>query len=128
MFKNANKKILEFFKLWWSKDAPSDEITPKQANAIQKTSYIISKKEFEKSCTPPYVAIAAQLGSDKQQIFEAAVFYLCTIAFNEPKYQNAIVHILDSYADEHKKFAERTDYINNMKKKFHLKSSLEQQL
>ena len=123
MFKSANKKIIEFFKLWWAKDTPEDEITPRQANAIQKTSYIISKKEFEKSCTPPYVAVAAQLGTDKQQVFEAAVFYLCVIAANEPKYKKAILHVLDSYAEEHKKFPSRAEYINNMKIKFKIEDT-----
>ena len=43
MFKNANQKIVEFFKLWWAGKEETDEITPRQANAIQKTSYLISK-------------------------------------------------------------------------------------
>ena len=119
MFKNANQKIVEFFKLWWAGKEETDEITPRQANAIQKTSYLISKKEFEKACTPPYVAVAAQLGTDKQQVFEAAVYYLCTIAVNEPKYEKAIIHELDSYMSEHKKNSVRVDYIKIMKEKFH---------
>ncbi len=118
MFKSANKKIIEFFRLWWSGKPEIGEISPRQANAIQKKSYLISKKEFEQICTPPYVAVAAQLGSNKQKVFEAAVFYLCTIAVNEPKYEKAILHVLDSYASEHEKIPQRAEYIKNMKQKF----------
>lgn len=126
MFQNANKKIIDFFRFLWSGKPEVGDITPRQANAIQERAYILSRKEFERACTPPYVAVAAQLGNEKQQVFEAATFYLCAIAANEPKYEKAIVSILDSYATEHEKLSARVDYIKQMKIKYKLNADKQQ--
>ena len=113
MFKYSNAKVIDFFKMWWNKSSFQSDISPSQAKKIQKQQEIF-KIDLENRCFPPYLTIAAQLGSSEQQIFEAAVIYLCDIADNKPKYQKSIAKILETYKVEHNQQFDRVSFIENM--------------
>lgn len=115
MFIKTNPKILELFKSWWwKKSSPKPEITPSKAKQIQKQANLNFQSDLEKNCTKPYLVVAAYLGAEKQQIFEAAVYYLCAIAVNKPNCRQPIIEILGTYMNEHKKQPERLAFIENM--------------
>ena len=115
LFMKTNQKILELFKSWWWRTPQKkQDITPSLAKQIQKQANLNIKPNLEKTYTEPYLVIAAHLGSQKQQIFEAAVYYLCAIAVNKPKYQPQIIQILGTYMNEHKKQPDRLAFIENM--------------
>lgn len=115
IFIKTNPKILELFKSWWWKNSsPKPEITPSKAKQIQKQANLNFQSNLEKNYTKPYLIIAAHLGAEKQQIFEAAVYYLFAIANNKPNYRQPIVEILGTYMNEHKKQPERLIFIENM--------------
>lgn len=120
MFNDINRKITDFFKSWWSNNPRNDEISPQQALEIQKQSYVNEETPPAKSMTPPYLTIAEQLGSEKKQVFEAAVFYLCTIAATEPKYKKPIAYILKSFLQKNHNNAERAGYLSMMIEKYKL--------
>jgi len=117
MFKNANFFITEFFKSLIGKQT-SEEITPKSAIAIQKQEYFNTITSFDKTYTPPYLLIGYQLFNDKQDIFEAAVHYLCIIANNNPKYRKDISNILITYCNNNKKLTDRISFIHTQMNKF----------
>lgn len=123
MFKDIHKKITGFFNSWWNKPAETSDISPKEAAEIQKQSISEAAQKLEKSCTPPYVLVAKQLGSEKRQVFEAAVFYLCAIAANEAKYKKAISYILNSYCEENRHRKEQTGFIEEMMLRHKLKAN-----
>lgn len=115
LFIKTNQKILELFKSWWWRNPPKKrELTPSQAKKIQKQANLNLKADLEKGYTKPYLIIAAHLGAKKQQIFEAAVYYLCAIAVNKPNYRQPIIEILGTYMNEHKNQPERLAFIENM--------------
>lgn len=122
MFKNANFFITEFFRSLLGKQ-PADSITPKIATAIQKQEYFNSLNNFEETFTPPYLVVAYQMHSKKQEIFEASVYYLCVIAKNTPKYKKDILKILKDYSVEHENQKVRVSYINNQIKIHKLKNN-----
>ncbi|MBR3501601.1 MAG: hypothetical protein IKO06_01710 [Alphaproteobacteria bacterium] len=51
---------------------------------------------------PPYVEIAKQLYSPKQEVFVAALFYLEQIALNEKSHNSAIVGLLQKFSVDEK--------------------------
>ena len=115
IFMKTNEKILQLFKSWWWKNPQKNQdITPAQAKQIQKQANLNINPDLEKGYTKTYLVIAAHLGAEKQQIFEAAVYYLCTIAVNKPQYQQPIIEILGTYMNEHKNQPERLAFIENM--------------
>ena len=117
MFKNANFFISEFFKSLIGKQ-PTENITPKIANAIQKQEYFNSMADYDKTYTPPYLLISYQLMNEKTEIFESAVYYLCEIAVNSPKYKKDIAKILKAYISNNKVFTDRVDYIKSYMKEY----------
>ena len=119
MFKNANFFISEFFKSLVG-NKPTQNITPKIANSIQKQEYFNSFNEFEPSYTPSYVLIGYQLRNDKKEIFEASVHYLCVIASNVPQYKDDIMNVLYSYIAENKRLTDRVYFFEHKIKDFDL--------
>ena len=119
MFKNANLFITDFFKSLINKQSGED-ITPKIAESIQKKEYFSSLKSYDKTFTPPYTLISYQLLSEKNEIFEASVYYLCTIAKNMPKYKSEIYSILMSYCEENKNMKNRIAYIHSQMETYNL--------
>ena len=117
MFKNANFFITEFFKSIIGKQAV-ENISPKIAVAIQKQEYFNQLNDCEETYTPPYVLIGYQLLNEKADIFRSAVYYLCVIAVNTPKYKKNIAEILKNYLHENKALTERVDYVKSMMKEY----------
>lgn len=120
MLKLANSKIAAFFKSLWGTRQSFGTMTPKQANQLQKEAFLNSAQPQAKACTPPYTAIAVQMLSDKQQVFEAAVYYLCVIAGNEPRYKKPIVDILSRYITENKQDESRVSFVKAEMNKYKL--------
>ena len=112
MLKSANFFITEFFRSLIGKQ-PAENISPKIAVAIQKQAHVNSNKIPEKSFTPPYLPISYQLISNKQEVFEAAVYYLCLIANNTPKYKQEIANILETYCQKNQEKTERINFIKS---------------
>lgn len=72
----------------------SDDVSPADAEKIQKASYALNHAEIKKKYSPVYLSILNGLESDEKQIFEATVYYLVKIAQNKSKYNNDIKNIL----------------------------------
>lgn len=73
----------------------SSDISPAEAEKIQKASYALTHTEVKKKYTPVYQSILNGLESEEKQIFEATVYYLVRIAKNKPKYHDEILEILE---------------------------------
>lgn len=71
------------------------DISPAEAEKIQKASYALTHAEIKKKYSPVYLNILNGLDSEEKQIFEATVYYLVRIAQNKAKYSNEILEILD---------------------------------
>ena len=71
-------------------------------------------RRYEKDFTPTYILIAKDLENKESQIFEAAVYYLCTLAVLKKEYQKDILDILNKAALSNKKYPERSIYIQKM--------------
>ena len=119
MFKNTNLFIADFLKSLLIKQSDKN-ITPKIAETIQKEDFFRSLKNYSKTFTPPYLLISYQLLDEKNEIFEASVYYLCTIAKNSPKYKTDIYQILISYCENNKNLKSRIDFIQSQIKKYNL--------
>ena len=72
----------------------SGEITPAEAEKIQKAVYALSQAEIKKTFTPTYQSILWGLENEEKQIFEGTVYYLVRIALNKKQYRDDIVAIL----------------------------------
>lgn len=83
-------KIKEFFS------RRSGEITPVEAEKIQKAAYALSQAEIKKTFTPTYQSILSGLENEEKQIFEGTVYYLVKIALNKKQYRDDIVAILQN--------------------------------
>ena len=70
------------------------EITPIEAEKIQKASYALNHTEVKKRFSPVYLSIVAGLNDEDKQVFDATLYYLKRIAINKPKYREDIVKIL----------------------------------
>lgn len=88
----------------------TEQISAKEAIEIQK-KYIAHKCDATlPPNTPPYIEIAKQLFSEKNEVFIASVYYLERIAINETKYVEPIVELLKHYlkistrSDDDKRF------------------------
>ncbi|MBQ8750438.1 MAG: hypothetical protein IJZ30_02230 [Alphaproteobacteria bacterium] len=80
-------KILKSFLLG-QKDK---DITPSEAEKIQKASYALNNAEIKKRFTPPYANMLADLESPDKQVFEASLYYLTKIAIKKSRYREDIV-------------------------------------
>jgi len=68
----------------------------------------------KKTFTPTYLLIQKDLENKQFQIFEAAVYYLCTIAAQKKKYQTDIIEILNKAILKEKPDSKRALYIKKM--------------
>lgn len=74
-------------------------ISPQEAIALQK-KYVADFCEVGLPYEVPYVEIAKQLFSEKETVFEAAVYYLTRIAQNKKETAEPIAAILQSYMEK----------------------------
>ncbi len=74
------------------------DISPAEAEKIQKASYTLSHAEIKKKFSPVYLSILPGLESEERQVFEASVYYLAKIAENKQKYREEILKILNEKA------------------------------
>lgn len=87
------KKLKSF--LLRSKDG---EITPIEAEKIQKASYALNHTEVKKRFSPVYLSFVSGLNDSDKQVFDATLYYLKRIAINKQKYKEDIVKILEEKA------------------------------
>ncbi len=87
-------KILKGFLLG-KKDG---DISPSEAEKIQKASYALNNADVKKRFSPTYLSILSGLDSEEKQVFEAAVYYLTRIAIKKPKQQEAILKYMEDKA------------------------------
>ena len=80
-------KILKSFLLGQKRE----DITPSEAEKIQKVSYALNNAEIKKQYTPTYMTILSGLNSTEKQVFEASVYYLTKIAAKKNKYREDIL-------------------------------------
>ena len=71
------------------------ELTPIEAEKIQKASYALNHTEVKKRFSPVYLSFLPGLDNEDKQVFEATLYYLKRIAINKPKYKAEIVEILN---------------------------------
>ncbi len=83
-------KILKGFLL----GKKSDDISPSEAEKIQKASYALNNADIKKQYTPAYMSILPGLDSEKKQVFEATVYYLTKIAIKKERYRDDILNHL----------------------------------
>lgn len=91
--------------------AKQQKISAAQAETLQKNYLESQKKAAQLTEYPPYIDVARQLFSEKNEIFRAAVFYLGRIAENEGKYAEPIVKIMQQYAATAKRNPEDMEYL-----------------
>ena len=91
------QKIKEFFT-----GRKSGDITPADAEKIQKAFYALSNVEVSKTFSPTYLTLLPGLDSKEKQLFETSVYYLIKIAENKQKYRNEIVEILKNKMQDNK--------------------------
>jgi len=72
------------------------------------------RHRYKKDFTPSYVLIAKDLENKENQVFEAAVYYLCTIASFKKDYASDIIGILNKTISENKKNPERVAYVEKI--------------
>lgn len=89
----------------------SGEITPAEAEKIQKASYALMHTEIKKKYSPTYLSLIAGLDSEERQLFEASAYYLIRIAANKPKYRSEILEILNAKIANTKVNPEYREYI-----------------
>ena len=85
------RKIRDFFT-----GHRSGEISPADADKLQKAFYALSKVENKKTFSPSYLTLLSGLDSNEKQLFEASVYYLVKIAANKQKYHDEITEILQN--------------------------------
>lgn len=78
----------------------NSDISPAEAEKIQKASYALSRSEVKKYFSPVYLSMLSGLDSDEKQIFEATVYYLAKIAVNKAKYREEILSILKNKSSQ----------------------------
>lgn len=78
----------------------SGEITPAEAEKIQKASYMLNNAEIKKRYSPAYLSLIPGLDNPEKQICEASAWYLSVIAKNKPKYREHILEILNAKIKE----------------------------
>lgn len=120
MFQRINAGVTSFLQLWWKRNRQNRPLSPTAARSIQKRFCQPVDVVSDNALTPPYVLIAGELSYPHQPVFEAAAYYLCTIAAFEPKYKSAIVSILKAYLQDHRDQTARIQYLKQLMKKYNL--------
>lgn len=72
----------------------ASEISPSDAEKIQKAAYALSQTETKKTFSPTFLSILSGLESDDKQIFEGTVYYLTRIALHKKQYSDEIKQVL----------------------------------
>lgn len=98
--KSIFKKFLKIFIADKNK-AFGKNISVNEALNIQN-DYAANQCDNDKLPGFPYVEIAKQLASPKQEIFDAALYYMRRIALNEPKIRGRIADLLESISNDTK--------------------------
>lgn len=112
------KKIKEFIV-----GRKSDDITPQEAEKIQKAAYALSKTEAKKKYSPVYLSFLSGLDSEEKQVFEATVYYLVKIASNKAKYRQEILDILNEKISQTGYNPEFREYIKQQLQNISLKNN-----
>lgn len=94
----------------------NSDISPAEAEKIQKASYALSRAEVKKYFSPVYLSMLSGLDSEEKQIFEATVYYLTKIAISKVKYRDEILEILKNKASQKEINPEYKEYL---KQKIH---------
>ena len=92
------------------------EITPAEAEKIQKASYALTHAEVKKKYSPTYLSLVSGLDSEEKQLFEASAYYLARIANNKPKYKPEIMEIFAEKLANKKINPEFREYIKQQVK------------
>ena len=112
------KKIKEFIV-----GRKSDDISPQEAEKIQKAAYALSKTEVKKKYSPVYLSFLSGLNSEEKQVFEATVYYLVKIASSKPKYRQEILDILNEKSSQVGFNPEFREYIKHQLQNISLKNN-----
>lgn len=100
MRKSSFKNMLDFlFRRQTTKTKSKKDISPQEALNLQKQAQS-NTCEIGQPYAEPYFEIAKQLFSEKESVFNAAVYYLVRIAQNEPTTVSPICAILQNYAQK----------------------------
>ena len=89
-----------------------ENVSAAEAVDIQRDVYLRSCNLKDKSYTPPYMELAAQLLADEEQIFKAAANHLASIAQARHKYSEPIKAIFAEVIANRRLSEEKLDYIN----------------
>ncbi len=103
------KKIKEFIIR-----RKSDDITPNEAEKIQRAWVAINQAEVKKKYTPVYQTLAAGLESEEKQVVEASAYYMAEIAVNKPQYTETILKIFQDKTLEVDINPEIREYLKRM--------------
>lgn len=117
MTDTANSSVLKKLKDFLI-GRKSGEVTPAEAEKIQKAAYALMHAEIKKKYSPTYLSLIAGLDSEEKQLFEASVYYLVRIAANKPKYKQEIIEILKTKIANTKINPEYKEYIKQQMKFF----------
>lgn len=101
----------------------SGDVSPAEAEKIQKASYALSHAELKKTYSPVYLSMLQGLDSEEKQIFEATVYYLMKIAENKQKYRSDIIKILNDKIEENKIRSEFREILKYQLSNFLLKNN-----
>ncbi len=112
-------KILKGFLL----GKKSEDITPSEAEKIQKASYALNNAEIKKQFSPTYLSILSGLDSEKKQVFDATVYYLTKIATKKERYREDILNHLRKKSLEKGINPEFREYIKTNIQKIPTKSN-----
>ncbi|MBQ2882647.1 MAG: hypothetical protein IJE43_02575 [Alphaproteobacteria bacterium] len=112
------KKIKEFIV-----GRKSDDISPQEAEKIQKAAYALSKTEAKKKYSPVYLSFLPGLDSEEKQVFEATVYYLVKIASNKAKYRQEILDVLNEKISQTGYNPEFREYIKQQLQNISLKNN-----
>jgi hypothetical protein len=123
MSETVSSSMLQKFKDFLT-GRKSGEITPADAEKIQKADYALAHTEVKKKYSPTYLSILSGLESEEKQLFEATVYYLVQIAANKPKYHDEIIEILENKAAENTIKPAHWEYIQQQLQNISLKNNL----
>ena len=112
-------KVLKSFLLG-KKDG---DISPSEAEKIQKASYALSIAETKKHFTPTYMTILQGLDSKDKQVFEASVYYLAKIAIKKNKYQKDIIKAMQDKLSSKSLSPEFKEYLKQYMQKMLIKTT-----
>jgi hypothetical protein len=122
----AKKSLLKnlLTLVYGKKAAADDNVSPRQAKDMQLACHSKTCDSGLNPYIPPYMEVAKQLFSEKDEIFQAAVYYLVKIAENESKYAEPISMLLKDFAKTAKISEENAAYLQDKINRLETKSSI----